>query len=180
MKGPIQLPSQPLVNEIFRICLDLDFRPVSILDTYLLYQKKWPLNEFLFCSSKMATVKCSFQVKLRKGHPARTAQLCVLARRLARAWIQYATSARGLVADIAEKIAAKGLKKKIACCIRSVFISSQTWNQLKHQNYGVNPCKWYKLKQKQEQLKINIAIGLSSYQVANMCGLKSLNRSKIE
>lgn len=118
--------------------------------------------------------------RTQKRASARTAQLCVLARRLARAWIQYATSARGLVADIAEKIAAKGLKKKIESCIRSVFISSQTWNQLKHQNYNVNPCKWYKLKQKQAHLTINIAIGLSSYQVAIMCGLKSLNRSKIE
>lgn len=44
---------------------------------------------------------------------AHTAQLCVFANRLARAWMQYATSARGLVAEIAEKIAAKEKNNKI-------------------------------------------------------------------
>lgn len=38
---------------------------------------------------------------------APTAQLCVFANRLARPWMQYATSARGLVAETAEKIASK-------------------------------------------------------------------------
>ena len=32
-----------------------------------------------------------------------TAHLCVLDNRLTKAWMQYATSARGLVAEIAEK-----------------------------------------------------------------------------
>lgn len=44
---------------------------------------------------------------------APTAQLCVFANRLARPWMQYATSARGLVAEIAEKTAAKENKHKI-------------------------------------------------------------------
>lgn len=42
-----------------------------------------------------------------------TAQLCVFASRLARAFMQYATSARGRVAETASKIAAQDLKMNI-------------------------------------------------------------------
>lgn len=40
-------------------------------------------------------------------HNTHTAQLCVFDNRLASAWIQQATSALGLVAEIAENIAAR-------------------------------------------------------------------------
>lgn len=44
-------------------------------------------------------------------HDLRTAQLCVFDNRFASAWMQYATSARGLVAEIEAKTAAKNIHK---------------------------------------------------------------------
>lgn len=44
---------------------------------------------------------------------AHTAQLCVFDNRLARAWMQQATSARGLVAETAEIIAGKEKMNKL-------------------------------------------------------------------
>lgn len=53
-----------------------------------------------------------------------TAQLCVFDNLLARAWIQYATSARGLVAEIAAKIAARAKSNKLKNYIRSQMFPS--------------------------------------------------------
>lgn len=56
--------------------------------------------------SKSFKAECDF-TKTTAENKSNTAQLCVFDKRLARAWMQYATSARGLVAEIAIKIAAQ-------------------------------------------------------------------------